>query len=133
MSWVPLTPRSDDHYYHIQSERSRIHSEKETLEKVYQTLMEEHQALQSAHDDVVLEKEDALTRLKDARREVDDRRHDKSDAHLRNEIDRLRADLCVHLQLSSNFLTYSITGRRVKTISAQPKQSWRNEQTNSPN
>ncbi|KAI0637261.1 HOOK-domain-containing protein [Trametes polyzona] len=84
----------DDHYYQIQSERSRILSEKETLEKVYQTLLEEHRALQTNYDDVVSEKDDALAQLRQAQREADSRRVDsRGDAMFRAEIDRLRTDL----------------------------------------
>lgn len=84
----------DDHYYHLQSERSRILSEKETLEKVYQTLMEEHRTLQSSLDDAVSEKEEALAQLKQAQRDADSRKPDgRNDAIMRAEIDRLRTEL----------------------------------------
>ena len=86
----------DDHYYQIQSERSRILSEKETLEKVYQALLEEHRTLQTNFDDIQSEKEDAVAQLKQAQREADisSKRVDtRGDAMLRGEIDRLRADL----------------------------------------
>ncbi|KAL1947543.1 hypothetical protein VTO73DRAFT_13267 [Trametes versicolor] len=84
----------DDHYYQIQSERSRILSEKETLEKVYQALLEEHRTLQTSHDDAVSEKDDALAQLRQAQREADNRKPDtRGDAVFRAEIDRLRADL----------------------------------------
>ncbi|TFK46029.1 hypothetical protein OE88DRAFT_1066760 [Heliocybe sulcata] len=85
----------DDHYYHIQSERSRIATEKETLEKVYQALLEEHRQLQTNMDDVASEKEDALARLREMRREVDNRRNDKADVMMRAEIDRLRGELII--------------------------------------
>ncbi|RPD65844.1 HOOK-domain-containing protein [Lentinus tigrinus ALCF2SS1-7] len=86
----------DDHYYQIQSERSRILSEKETLEKVYQALLEEHRTLQTNFDDIQSEKEDAVAQLKQAQREADSsskRVDTRGDAMLRGEIDRLRADL----------------------------------------
>ncbi|KAI0721491.1 HOOK-domain-containing protein [Cerioporus squamosus] len=84
----------DDHYYQIQSERSRILSEKETLEKVYQTLLEEHRTLQTNFDDIQSEKEDAIAQLRQAQREADSKRVDtRGDTMLRGEIDRLRADL----------------------------------------
>ncbi|KAI0822627.1 HOOK-domain-containing protein [Trametes gibbosa] len=84
----------DDHYYQIQSERSRILSEKETLEKVYQTLLEEHRTLQTNYDDVSSEKDDALAQLRQAQREADNRKVDtRGDAMFRAEIDRLRTDL----------------------------------------
>ena len=84
----------DDHYYQIQSERSRILSEKETLEKVYQALIEEHRTLQSSLDDVVSEKEDALAQLRQAQRDADSKRVDsRGDAMMRAEIDRLRTEL----------------------------------------
>jgi protein HOOK3 len=89
-----FTFASDDHYYHLQSDRSRILAEKETLEKVYQTLLEEHRTLQTNYDDAVSEKEDALARMRQTQREVDDtRKNDKADHVMRAEIDRLRAEL----------------------------------------
>lgn len=91
-----LNSRRDDHYYQIQSERSRILSEKETLEKVYQALLEEHRTLQTNFDDIQSEKEDAVAQLKQAQREADSsskRVDTRGDAMLRGEIDRLRADL----------------------------------------
>ena len=91
-----LNFRRDDHYYQIQSERSRILSEKETLEKVYQALLEEHRTLQTNFDDIQSEKEDAVAQLKQAQREADSsskRVDTRGDAMLRGEIDRLRADL----------------------------------------
>ncbi|TFK82645.1 HOOK-domain-containing protein [Polyporus arcularius HHB13444] len=86
----------DDHYYQIQSERSRILSEKETLEKVYKSLLEEHRTLQTNFDDIQSEKEDAVAQLKQIQREADrdSKRVDpRGDTMLRGEIDRLRADL----------------------------------------
>ncbi|KAG5645038.1 hypothetical protein DXG03_007217 [Asterophora parasitica] len=83
----------DDHYYRIQSEKSRIFSEKETLQKVYEALLDEHRALQTNFDDVVSEKEDALNRLKDVRREVDSKRSEKADGMMRAENERLRNEL----------------------------------------
>ncbi|KLO12019.1 HOOK-domain-containing protein, partial [Schizopora paradoxa] len=83
----------DDHYYALQSERSRIFVEKETLENVYKNLLEEHRTLQTTHDDTVAEKEDALSRLRDMQRDLDVKRNDRSDGLMRAEIDRLRADL----------------------------------------
>ncbi|KAJ3482501.1 hypothetical protein NLI96_g6943 [Meripilus lineatus] len=84
----------DDHYYQIQSERSRILSEKETLEKVYQTLLEDHRGLQTNYDDLVSEKEDVMAQLRHAQREVDNRKTDsRGDAIMRAEIDRLRTEL----------------------------------------
>ena len=83
-----FTFTSDDHYYHLQSDRSRILTEKETLEKVYQTLLEEHRTLQTNYDDAVSEKEDALARMRQTQREVDDtRRNDKADHVMRAEIE----------------------------------------------
>ncbi|CCM03827.1 uncharacterized protein FIBRA_05976 [Fibroporia radiculosa] len=84
----------DDHYYQIQSERSRTLSEKETIEKVYQTLLEEHRTLQTNFDDVTSEKEDALAQLRQAQREAESKRVDsRGDAMMRAEIDRLRTEL----------------------------------------
>lgn len=83
----------DDHYYRIQSERSQILAEKENTEKVYAALLEEHRTLQTNFDDVVSEKEDALSRLREAQHDVENRHNDKADAHMRAEIDRLRAEL----------------------------------------
>ncbi|EJD02105.1 HOOK-domain-containing protein [Fomitiporia mediterranea MF3/22] len=83
----------DDHFYQIQSERSRVLSEKEALEDVYKTLLEEHRTLQTNFDDAVAEKEETLQRLRDLNRERDDRRSEKADGAMRAEIDRLRVDL----------------------------------------
>ncbi|KAI0075470.1 HOOK-domain-containing protein [Panus rudis PR-1116 ss-1] len=84
----------DDHYYQIQSERSRILSEKETLEKVYQALMDEHRTLQSNFDDAVSEKEDALAQLRQAQQDLENRKPDnRNDAIMRAEIERLRTEL----------------------------------------
>ncbi|KAH7107452.1 HOOK protein-domain-containing protein [Auriculariales sp. MPI-PUGE-AT-0066] len=85
---------SDDHYYEIQAERSRILNEKETLVKVYQTLLEEHRTLQTNLDDVTGERDDALSRLRQAQREQDNMRGQANpDVHLRAEIDHLRGEL----------------------------------------
>ncbi|KAI0048241.1 HOOK-domain-containing protein [Auriscalpium vulgare] len=95
----PLTPSlrishcRDDHYYQLQSERSRVLSEKETLEKVYQALLEEHRTLQTNFDDTVSEKDEALARAREIQREADGRRNDKADVMMRAEIERLRLDL----------------------------------------
>ncbi|KAH9946359.1 HOOK-domain-containing protein [Epithele typhae] len=87
----------DDHYYQIQSERSRILAEKETLMKVYQQLLEEHRTLQTNFDDAVNEKEDAVGQLKQAQREAESASKRATDSRgdnmLRGEMDRLRADL----------------------------------------
>ncbi|PCH38730.1 HOOK-domain-containing protein [Wolfiporia cocos MD-104 SS10] len=84
----------DDHYYQLQSERSRVLGEKETLEKVYQNLLEEHRALQTSYDDALSEREDTLAQLHQAQREAEDRRVDsRGDTMLRAEIDRLRTEL----------------------------------------
>lgn len=77
----------------MQLQRSKILAEKETLVKVYQTLLEEHRTLQTSYDDAVAEKDEALSRVKDARRVEELRRPDKSDVHLRAEIDHLRSEL----------------------------------------
>ena len=83
----------DDHYYHIQSERSQLFSEKETLEKVYAALLEEHRSLQTTHDDILAEKEEARAQLRQLQRELGSKRSEKSDGMARAEIDRLRTDL----------------------------------------
>lgn len=84
----------DDHYYHLQSERSRVLSEKETLEHVYQALLVEHRTLQTNFDDVASEKEDALSQLRQAQKDAENRKVDsRGDAMLRGEIDRLRSEL----------------------------------------
>jgi protein HOOK3 len=99
VSYLQISPShyfdipSDDHYYQIQSERSRISSEKETLEKVYQQLLDDHRTLQTSYDDAISEKEDVVARLRDAQRTKDGHRNDKSDVFMKAEIDRLRAEL----------------------------------------
>lgn len=74
---------SDDHYYQLQSERSRILSEKAALEKVHHTLLEEHCVIQSQLDDAVSERDEALTRTRELQQQANSRRrqgrcHDES-------------------------------------------------------
>ncbi|KAI9446612.1 HOOK-domain-containing protein [Lactarius indigo] len=83
----------DDHYYQIQSERSRILSEKATLEKAHQALLEEHRVIQSQLDDAVSERDDAFARAREMLQQADSRRSDKADVMMKAEIDRLRAEL----------------------------------------
>jgi protein HOOK3 len=83
----------DDHYYEMQTERSRVLTEKETLENVYQNLLEEHRILLAKYDDANSEKDDALARLREMSREADFRRNDKTDAAMKTEMSRLRLDL----------------------------------------
>ncbi|KAI0028523.1 HOOK-domain-containing protein [Vararia minispora EC-137] len=85
--------RLDDHFYALQSERSRAFSEKETLAKVYQALLDEHRQLQTTFDDVVSERDDAVARAAAVEREAEGRRNDKADTLMRAEIDRLRGEL----------------------------------------
>lgn len=84
----------DDHFYNLQSDRSRVLAEKETLEKVYQALLEEHRTLQTSYDDVVSEKDDALAQVRQAQRDAESKRPDnRGDNLMRGEIERLRAEL----------------------------------------
>jgi protein HOOK3 len=85
----------DDHYYQLQSERSRIQLEKEALEKAHQGLLEDHRTLQSHLDDALSERDDALARARELLQQVDTRRNDKADVILKVEVDRLRAELYV--------------------------------------
>ena len=55
--------------------------------------MEEHRLLQSNHDDLTSERDELGRRVRDLQREADTRRNEKSDALMRAEIDRLRAEL----------------------------------------
>lgn len=84
----------DDHYYRIQSERSKALADKETVEKVYQALLEEHRTLQTSFDDLSQEKEEVSAQLRHAQRDLETRQPDsRGDAHLRAEIERLRTEL----------------------------------------
>ncbi|KAG9025244.1 hypothetical protein FRB95_010384 [Tulasnella sp. JGI-2019a] len=83
----------DDHFYQIQSERSRLSMEKDTLEKVYTNLLEEHRTMQSSLDEATAEKSDAQAQLKELKQRIEDDHKERSDAHLRAEIDRLRTAL----------------------------------------
>lgn len=83
----------DDHFYRIQSERSRILAEKETLQKAYEQLWEDHRALQSSFDDVSSEKDDLTSQLREHKKSTNDYRNDKADTLMRTEIDRLRLEL----------------------------------------
>lgn len=85
----------DDHYYQLQSERSRIQLEKEALEKAHQALLDEHRTLQTHLDDALSERDDALARARELVQQVDTRRSDKTDVIMKAEMDRLRAELYV--------------------------------------
>jgi protein HOOK3 len=85
----------DDHYYQLQSERSRVQLEKEALEKAHQALLEDHRTLQSNLDDALSERDDAFSRARELLQQVDTRRNDKTDVVMKAEMDRLRAELYV--------------------------------------
>lgn len=88
-------PYRDDHYYQLQSDRSRIQLEKEALEKTHQALLEDHRTLQSHLDDALSERDDAFARARELLQQADTRRSDKTDVIMKAEIDRLRAELYV--------------------------------------
>ncbi|KAG8973828.1 hypothetical protein FRC05_008248 [Tulasnella sp. 425] len=83
----------DDHYYQIQSERSRILVEKEALDKAYQHILNEHRTLQTNFDDLSAEKDELTSNLREVRQQVADQQSNRSDAYFKAEIDRLRAEL----------------------------------------
>ncbi|KAN0124012.1 HOOK domain containing protein [Russula decolorans] len=83
----------DDHYYQLQSERSRLQLEKDALEKAHQALLEDHRSLQSQLEDVLSERNDALARTHELLHQADTRRSDKTDVGIKADMDRLRADL----------------------------------------
>lgn len=85
----------DDHYYQLQSERSRLQLEKDALEKAHQTLLEDHRSTQSQLEDVLSERDDAFARTRELLHQADTRRSDKTDAGMKADMDRLRADLYV--------------------------------------
>jgi len=85
----------DDHYYELQSERSRLQLEKDALEKAHQAILEDHRSLQSQHDDVLSERDDAVARTRELLHQADSRRSDKTDVGIKADMDRLRADLYV--------------------------------------
>jgi protein HOOK3 len=85
----------DDHYYQLQSERSRLQLEKDALEKAHQALLEDHRTIQSQLDDVLSERDDAFARTHELLHQADSRRSDKTDVSMKAEMDRLRADLYV--------------------------------------
>jgi len=85
----------DDHYYQLQSERSRLQLERDALEKAHQALLEGHRSLQSQHDDVLSERDDAFARTRELLHQADTRRSDKADVTMKADMDRLRADLYV--------------------------------------
>lgn len=85
----------DDHYYQLQSERSRIQLEKEALDKAHQSLLEEQRTLQSQLDDALSERDDAFARARELSHQADTRRTDKADVIMKAEMDRLRAELYV--------------------------------------
>ena len=107
----------DDHYYQLQSERSRLQLEKDALEKTHQTLLEDHRSLQSQLDDVLSEREDAFARTRELLHQADTRRSDKTDVSMKVEMDRLRADLYV-VGLPLRFIHHIIphSDRRARRI-----------------
>ena len=85
----------DDHYYQLQSERSRLQLEKDALEKAHQAILEDHRSLQSQLDDVLSERDDAFARTRELIHKADTRRSDKTDVIMKAEMDRIRAELYV--------------------------------------
>ncbi|KAG9018196.1 hypothetical protein FRB90_011894 [Tulasnella sp. 427] len=83
----------DDHYYQIQSERSRILAEKAALERAYQDLVNEHSALQTNFDDLTAEKEELAVNLREVQQRATDQQNIRTDVHHKAEIDQLRAEL----------------------------------------
>jgi protein HOOK3 len=99
----------DDHYYQLQSERSRLQLEKDALEKAHQALLEDHRSLQSQLDDVLSERDDAFARTRELLHQADTRRSDKTDVGMKADTDRLRADLyVVGLPLKISFISSPI-------------------------
>jgi protein HOOK3 len=92
----------DDHYYQLQSERSRVQHEKAALEKAHEALLEAHHSLQSQLDDALSERDDAFGRAREALQQADTRKSDKVDVIMKAEIDRLRAELYVILPFLEN-------------------------------
>lgn len=83
----------DDHYYQLQSERSRLQLEKDALEKAHQVLLEDHRSHQSRLDDALSERDDAFARTRELLHQADSRRNDKTDVTMKVDMDRLRAEL----------------------------------------
>ncbi len=107
---------SDDHFYEIQNELSRVVAEKDTLEKVYQALISDHRNLQNnlvgaksrfpslrlihpSKDEALSEKADIGSRLREIELRADEYRNNKTDALMRAEIDGLRAEMLVFRSL----------------------------------
>lgn len=85
----------DDHYYQLQSERSRLQLEKDALEKAHQAILEDHRSLQSQLDDVLSERDDAFARTRELLHQADTRKSDKTDVSMKADMDRLRAEMYV--------------------------------------
>jgi hypothetical protein len=107
----------DDHYYQLQSERSRLQLEKDALEKAHLTLLEAHRSLQSQLDDVLSERDDAFARTRELLHQTDTRKSDKADVSMKADMDRLRADLYV-VRLLLGFILHIIphSDRRARRI-----------------
>jgi protein HOOK3 len=80
-------------------------SEKDALRTAYQTLLEEHRVLQATVDDLSSEKEEALAQARQVAADVDQRQDEKIESALKNEIDRLRTELCVSWHCGASRLT----------------------------
>jgi protein HOOK3 len=96
----------DDHYYQLQSERSRLQLEKDALEKAQQALLEDHRSLQSQLDDILSERDDAFARTRELLHQADTRRSDKTDVTMKVDMDRLRAELYVVGLSLKNYPSY---------------------------
>ncbi|KZO93191.1 HOOK-domain-containing protein [Calocera viscosa TUFC12733] len=83
----------DDHYYQIQSARSRLQSENTSLLSARAALQAQVEALQAAAGDLQAERDDALALARELRAQAEERRGEKQEAGLRGEIDRLKDEL----------------------------------------
>lgn len=68
-------------------------AEKESIERMYNRLMEEHKATLAKQEELVSDRDEAVAQTKLLRQQMEGRRNEKSDIHLRAELDRVRSEL----------------------------------------
>ncbi|EJT97556.1 HOOK-domain-containing protein, partial [Dacryopinax primogenitus] len=83
----------DDHYYSLQSARSRLQSENTQLHSALQALQVQVDQLQTQASDLQAEKDDALQTARELRAQAEERRGREVEAGLRGEIERLKDTL----------------------------------------
>ncbi|KZT62345.1 HOOK-domain-containing protein [Calocera cornea HHB12733] len=83
----------DDHYYQIQSARSRLQSENASLQAARAALQSQVESLQTTNADLQAERDDALATAREMRERAEEKRGEKMEGVLRGEIERLKDEL----------------------------------------